>query len=83
MPRLIRVASPDTIEKVLRSYTRSLPVEPTQRLPVGLPIDPDASYFALRARGPFWTAIESAGTLSVFVPDELAGVDFQLIGVAQ
>lgn len=83
VPRLIRVASPDTIEKVLRSYTRALPVEPTQRLPVGLPVDADASYFALRARGPFWDAIQATGTLSVFVPDELAGVDLQLVGVAE
>ena len=83
VPRLIRVASPETIEKVLRSYTRALPVEPTQRLPVGLPVDADASYFALRARGPFWDSIQATGTLSVFVPDELAGVDLQLVGVAE
>ena len=83
VPRLIRVASPDTIEKVLRSYTRALPVEPTQRLPVGLPVDADASYFALRSRGPFWDAIVATGTLSVFVPEELSGVDFQLVGVAE
>ncbi len=83
VPRLIRVASPDTIEKVLRSYTRALPIEATQRLPVGLPVDADASYFALRRRGPFWDAIRAAGTLSVFVPDELAGVDLQLVGVTE
>ena len=83
VPRLVRVASPDTIEKVLRSYTRALPVEATQRLPVGLPVDAEASYFALRPRGPFWDAIRAAGAVAVFVPDELAGVDLQLVGVVE
>ena len=81
--RLVRVASPDTIEKVLRSYTRALPIEPTQRLPVGLPVDTEASYFALRPRGPFWDAIQAAGALSVFVPDELSGVELQVVGVVE
>ena len=83
VPRLVRIASPDTIEKVLRSYTRALPVEATQRLPVGLPVDAEASYFALRRRGPFWDAIQAAGAVSVFVPEELVGVDLQLVGVAE
>lgn len=81
IPRLVRVASPDMIEKVLRSYTRALPLEPTQRLPVGLPVDAEASYFALRRRGPFWDAIQASHQLSVFVPDELGGVEIQLVGV--
>ena len=83
VPRLIRVASPGTIERVLQTYTRALPVEPTQRLPVGLPVDAEASYFALRRRGPFWDAIQAEGTLSVFAPDDLGGIDLELVGVTE
>ncbi|HEX7071048.1 MAG TPA: type VI secretion system baseplate subunit TssK, partial [Rhodothermales bacterium] len=43
LPRMLRIASPSTIEDVLRSYTRALTVEHTHRLPVGMPVDQQAN----------------------------------------
>ena len=81
LPALLRVASPDTIEAVLRSYTRALPVEPVAQPPAGLPADGRAGFFELQRRGPFWDAIQDAGQVSVFVPDEFAGAELELLGI--
>ena len=79
LPQMIRVASPDTIDAVLRSYTRALGVEHTSRLPSGVPMDDRATYFQLQKRGPFWEAIQASGGLAVFVPAEFSALDMELI----
>lgn len=82
LPGMLRIASPPTIDAVLRSYTRALAIEHTTRPPSGLPADARVSYFRLRQRGPFWEAIEEAGELAVFVPSELTEVGLQMYVVA-
>ncbi len=79
LPQMIRVASPDTIDAVLRSYTRALSVEHTNRLPSGVPMDNQATYFQLQKRGPFWEAIQASGGLAVFIPAEFGHLKMELI----
>lgn len=81
LPTMLRLASPETIDAVLRSYTRALPVEHTHRLPSALPVDAQANYFALQKRGPFWEAIVGAGALAVFIPREFGALDLKLVAV--
>lgn len=81
LPRMLRAASPSTIDAVLRSYTRALPVEHTHRLPSGMPVDQQAVYFQLQKRGPFWEAICADGALALFVPQEFSDITFRLIAV--
>jgi type VI secretion system protein ImpJ len=81
LPAMLRVASPDTIDAVLRSYTRALPVEAARHIPSALPVDARAGYFELQRRGPFWDAIRDAGALAVFVPSEFAGTDLELLAL--
>ena len=77
----LRVASAETIDAVLSSYTRALSIEHTARLPVGLPVDPQAHYFRLKKRGPFWEAIEDTGKLAVFVHSDLLDLSIELVTV--
>ena len=79
LPQMIRVASPDTIDAVLRSYTRALNVEHTNRLPSGVPMDDRATYFQLQKRGPFWEAIQQSGGIALFVPAEFGTVQLEMI----
>lgn len=81
LPTMLRLASPETIDAVLRSYTRALPVEHTHRLPSALPVDAQANYFALQKRGPFWDAIVASGALAVFIPREFGALDLKLVAV--
>ncbi len=79
LPPMLRIASPDTIDAVLRSYTHALVVDPSPTLPSGLPVDPQAAYFVPRRRGPFWDAICDAGALALFAPTEFADASFDLL----
>ena len=79
LPPMLRIASPQTIDAVLRSYTHALVVEPSVTPPSGLPVDPQAAYFEPRRRGPFWDAICEAGALALFTPTEFADAEFELL----
>ncbi len=79
LPQMIRVASPDTIDAVLRSYTRALGVDHTNRLPSGVPMDDKATYFQLQKRGPFWEAIQQSGGIALFIPAEFSSLQMELI----
>ena len=81
LPRMLRIASPATIENVLRSYTRALTVEHTHRLPVGLPVDQQANYFQIQKRGPFWDAIRSERALALFIPAEFNHIKIEVVAV--
>ncbi len=81
LPRMLRIASPQTIDAVLRSYTRALAIEHTTRLPSGMPVDAQANYFQLQKRGPFWEAIRDSQAFALFVPSEFSDVTMKLIAV--
>jgi type VI secretion system protein ImpJ len=78
---LLRIASPQTIDPVLKSYTRALPVRTLPAGPAGAPLDPEARYFQLVQAGPFWEAIEDAGAIAIFVPHSPGELDLQLLAV--
>jgi type VI secretion system protein ImpJ len=82
LPEMLRVASPDTIDEVLQSYTQALRVEPTRRLPAAVPADEQASYFALKKDGPYWDAIREEESIALFVPADFQEVELDLLAVA-
>jgi type VI secretion system protein ImpJ len=79
LPSMLRIASPDTIEKVLQSYTRALEVSATRRLPTGMPVDSQATYFRLEKRGPFWDSIVDEQALAIFLPSDFRDLDVGLM----
>lgn len=79
LPEMLRVASPNTIDDVLQSYTQALKVEATRRLPVNMPVDNQATYFKIDKRGPFWDAIQQEGGIAIFVPSDFQDVTVRLI----
>ncbi len=79
LPQMLRIASPDTIEAVIRSATLALAVQAAPTPPSGLPVDPRAAYFVPRRSGPFWDAIRDAGAVALFTPSEFADAEFELL----
>jgi type VI secretion system protein ImpJ len=79
---LLRIASPQTIDPVLKSYTRALPVRTLPTGPAGAPVDPGARYFQLVQTGPFWEAIEDAGAIAIFVPHSPGTLNLELLALA-
>jgi len=82
LPDLLRVASPDTIDEVLQSYTQALTVVPAGRLPARLPVDPEAAYFTFETQGPYWEAICEEEAMAIFVPSDYQEIDVDLLAVA-
>jgi type VI secretion system protein ImpJ len=81
LPARLRVASPQTIESVLRSATRALPLEVVDSPPPGVPVRPGARVLALQKKGPFWEAIVAGSGVAVYVPAEVGRLDLKLIAV--
>lgn len=79
LPDMLRVASPNTIDDVLQSYTQALNVKATRRLPVNMPIDNQATYFKVEKRGPFWEAIREEEGIAIFIPSDFQDVGVELI----
>lgn len=79
LPSMLRIASPDTIDAVLQSYTQALSVEATRRLPTGMPVDDRATYFRLEKRGPYWESILEEGGLAIFIPSDFRSVEIELM----
>lgn len=82
LPDLLRVAAPQAIDAVLKSYTRALPVQAAAAPPLGVPALPDARYYRLVPREPFWSAIQESEALAVFVPEGAGALDLQVLLVA-
>lgn len=81
LPALLRIASPQTIDAVLKSYTRALPVRALTTIPAGVPVNGEAHYFQLLQTGPFWESIEDAGAMAIFIPHASRDLDLQLVAV--
>lgn len=79
LPNMLRIASPNTIDAVLQSYTKALAVKATRRLPTGMPIDNQATYFRLEKRGPFWESICDENGIAIFLPSEFSKIEMNLI----
>jgi len=82
LPHMFRIASPSTIDQVLGHSVSALRVEPTRRLPPGMPVDERASYFRLLKDGPFWDQIVAEEQMAVFLPSEYADVSLDLIATS-
>jgi type VI secretion system protein ImpJ len=81
LPTRLRVASPQTIESVLRSATRALPLEVVDSPPPGVPVRPGARVLGLQKRGPFWEAILQGAGVAIYVPAEVGKLDLKLIAI--
>lgn len=79
LPNMLRIASPNTIDSVLQSYTSALGLKPTRRLPTGMPVDDRATYFRLEKQGPFWESILEEEGIAVFLPSDFRNLETELV----
>lgn len=77
----LRVASPQTIDSVLRSATRALTLTESERPPANIPFKTGARVLALGKRGPFWEAILQDRGIAVYVPAEMGELQLSLLAV--
>ena len=70
VPRVIKVASRDTIDVVIGSALPGVTLTHASPPPAPIPTRPKFHYFQLDATGMFWERIAGSKALAVYVPDE-------------
>jgi type VI secretion system protein ImpJ len=77
----IRVASPDTINAVLASFSKALPLTHSLMPPPELPRQEGTYYFRMEPSGSFWESISRSSAIAVFIPTELSGIRIGAVAV--
>ncbi|HYZ84040.1 MAG TPA: type VI secretion system baseplate subunit TssK [Bryobacteraceae bacterium] len=78
-PYLIKVASANEIEHLVRQALPGLPLTHLQRPPSAIPVKLTAQYFSLNQSGFIWEAIVRARNLAAFVPGDFPTPQLELI----
>jgi type VI secretion system protein ImpJ len=81
VPRVIKVASRDTIDVVIGSALPGVTLTHASPPPAPIPLRPKFHYFALDSNGMFWQRIAGSKALAVYVPDELKDETVELYAV--
>ncbi|MGD8540179.1 MAG: type VI secretion system baseplate subunit TssK [Candidatus Aminicenantes bacterium] len=77
----IRVASPDTINAVLASFSKALPLTHSLMPPPELPRQEGTYYFRMEPSGSFWESISRSSAIAIFVPTELSRIQIGAVAV--
>jgi len=77
----IRVASPDTINAVLASFSKALPLTHSMMPPPELPRREGTYYFRLEPSGSFWESISRSSAIAVFRPVEFSSIKIDAVAV--
>jgi type VI secretion system protein ImpJ len=81
VPRVIKVASRDTIDVVIGSALPGVTLKHASPPPAPIPTRPKFHYFALDTSGMFWERIAGSKALAVYVPEEIKNETVELYAV--
>jgi type VI secretion system protein ImpJ len=81
VPRVIKVASRDTIDVVIGSALPGVTLTHASPPPAPIPTRPKFHYFALDTSGMFWERIAGSKALAVYVPEEFKEETVELYAV--
>ncbi|HYE65279.1 MAG TPA: type VI secretion system baseplate subunit TssK [Pyrinomonadaceae bacterium] len=81
VPRLIKIASRDTVDVVIGSGLPGVTLTHASPPPAPIPTRPKFHYFALDTNGMFWERITGSKGLAVYVPEELPDETVELYAV--
>ena len=81
VPRVIKVASRDTIDVVIGSALPGVTLTLASPPPAPIPLRPKFHYFRLDANGMFWERIAGSKALAVYVPEELKDETVEMYAV--
>jgi type VI secretion system protein ImpJ len=71
VPRVIKVASRDTIDVVIGSALPGVTLTHASPPPAPIPTRPKFHYFQLDSTGMFWERIAGSKALAVYIPEEI------------
>jgi len=83
IPQLIKIASQDEIQNLIRNALPGIPLRHTPVPPAAIPIKLDNQYFSLNQHGPLWDAIMLSRQMAVHVPGEIVEPKMEIIIVLE
>jgi type VI secretion system protein ImpJ len=81
VPRLIKVSPPAELQRLVRNALPGITLRHLAVPPDGIPAKLDRQYFALNQTGILWEGLAREQQVRVFVPEEIANPDFELLVV--
>jgi type VI secretion system protein ImpJ len=81
VPRIIKIASRDTIDAVVGSALPGVTITHASPPPAPIPTRVGYHYFGLDSIGPFWDRIRGSKSIAVYVPDEFQDVKLEMYAV--
>jgi type VI secretion system protein ImpJ len=81
VPRLIKIASRDTIDVVIGSALPGVTLTHASPPPAPIPTRPKFHYFGLDTNGIFWERIAGSKAVAVYVPEELKNETIEMYAV--
>ncbi|HXE15137.1 MAG TPA: type VI secretion system baseplate subunit TssK [Bryobacteraceae bacterium] len=81
VPRLIKVSPPAELQRLVRNALPGITLRHLAVPPDGIAAKLDRQYFALNQTGILWEGLSRERQVRVFVPEEIANPDFELLVV--
>ncbi|HZU28636.1 MAG TPA: type VI secretion system baseplate subunit TssK [Bryobacteraceae bacterium] len=78
-PKLMKVSPPAEIHRLIRNALPGVTLRHAPVPPAAVPVRLDRQYFTLNQSGILWDGIVKSQQLSVFVPDEIARPEMELL----
>jgi type VI secretion system protein ImpJ len=78
-PSLVKVASSNQVDALVRHAVKGLEMMHTVRPPSTLPVKLHFEYFQLLMEGPYWDSIIRTRNLAAYVPNDFPSPELELI----
>ena len=82
VPLRFKVGAPDDVEKLVLSAMPGVRLTHAPQVPAAVPVRPGHFYFLLEPRGSLYERMLQAQSVSIYVPNSVAGLQLELVAVA-
>jgi type VI secretion system protein ImpJ len=79
VPRLMKVSPPAEVSRLVRNALPGISLRHTPVPPAAIPVRLERQYFALNQAGILWDGVVKSQKISIFVPDEIAKPELELL----
>src|SRR5581483_7886740 len=79
VPRLMKVSPPAEVSRLVRNALPGISLRHTPIPPAAIPVRLERQYFALNQAGILWDGILKSQKISIFVPEEIAKPELELL----
>ena len=83
VPRLFKVGSPDSIERIVVSALPGAELSHMAQVPVSVPVRPNTYYFSISGRGMLYEDMIKSQAIAIYVPSGMKSLKLELFAITQ